>query len=374
MNEITYLDHNATTPIWAAAATAVVEALEVTGNPSSVHGAGRAARRMVEDARDRIAGLFGTDAASIVFTSGGTEANTLALAGSRRRLLVSDIEHASVLGVRADVQRIPVDGDGVVDVEALDALLAAEDEPALVSVMLANNQTGVIQPVSEIAEMAHRHGAKVHCDAVQAAGKIAVDVAALGVDAVSLSAHKLGGPTGVGALIVTDDSIIAPMLRGDGQERGRRAGTENLPGVAGFAMAAMEATDELESFAALAAMRNDMEAALRSHVPGTRVFGCDAGRLANTSCVASPSIGAETQVMALDLADIAVSAGAACSSGKVAPSHVLHAMGIEEDMANKAIRVSLGRSSSVSDVERFVPAWSSLHSEPASETPAALVT
>jgi len=373
MNETTYLDHNATTPVRPTAAAAVVAALDVTGNPSSVHGAGRAARRMVEDARDCIAGLFGAGAASIVFTSGGTEANTLALTGSRRRVLVSDVEHASVLGVRTDVQRIRVDSDGVVDVDALDALLAASDEPALVSVMLANNETGVIQPVAEVAEIAHRYGANVHCDAVQAAGKIAVDVAALGVDAVSLSAHKLGGPTGVGALIVADDSLIAPMLRGGGQERGRRAGTENLPGIAGFAVAAKEAVDELGPFAELAALRDDMEAALRQRVPETRFYGIETERLANTSCFASPSIGAETQVMALDLAGIAVSAGAACSSGKVAPSHVLRAMGADEDTANKAIRVSLGRSSSVSDVERFVATWSALHGEPVSETPAALV-
>ena len=372
MNEILYLDHNATTPIRPASAEAMVEALGVTGNPSSVHGDGRTARRVVEDARDCLAGLFGADAASVVFTSGGTEANALALTGGRR-LLVSDVEHASVLDARGDAERIPVDGDGVVDVEALDEMLAASGEPAVVSVMLANNETGVIQSVPAVVEVARRHGAQVHCDAVQAAAKVDVDVRDLGADAVSLSAHKLGGPKGVGALIVIDDDLGAPMLRGGGQERGRRAGTKNVPGIAGFAAAAADAVGEIGAFAGLAALRDDMEAALREHVPGTRMFGAGSERLANTSCFASPGIAAETQVMALDLAGIAVSAGAACSSGKVAPSHVLRAMGIEEDTADKAIRVSLGRTNTVADIERFVAAWTALHSETASVRPTALV-
>ena len=360
-----YLDYNATAPVRPEAAAAVTAALALTGNPSSVHRFGRAARKCVEDARDQVAALIGTAAADIVFTGGGTEANALALAGAaRKRLLVSAIEHDSVLANAAaldrDTARLPVSRIGIVDLEALDRLLEGRGGETLVSVMLANNETGVIQPVAEVARRAHAAGALVHCDAVQAAGKIAIDVRALGVDLLSLSAHKLGGPQGVGALYVADRVALGASLRGGGQERGRRAGTENVPGIVGFGAAAAAAQRDLAAYARLAEWRDKLEAAVLARSNRTRIAGAEAPRLPNTSCIVLPGIASETQVMALDLAGIAVSAGSACSSGKVRPSHVLAAMGLPPEETAAAIRVSLGWASAASDIDRFVEAWSAM--------------
>ena len=376
MTPAVYLDYNATTPVRPEAAAAVADALGLTGNASSVHRFGRLARRKLEDAREAVAALVGAPAERVVFTSGGTEANNLALAGARRaRCLVSAGEHDSVLNAAAAgvgqgveqgaerwVERIPLGRDGVVDLDALAALLGADPRPALVSVMLANNETGVIQPVARAAETAHRRGALVHCDAVQGAGKIPVDMAALGVDLLSLSAHKLGGPQGVGALIVAEGIELAPLMRGGGQERRHRAGTENLPGIAGFGAAATCALAGLEPMAGLAGLRDRLERRLRARAPEIKIYGAGAPRLSNTSCFGVPGLAAETQVIALDLAGVAVSAGAACSSGKVAPSHVLKAMGASEAEAGCAIRVSLGWDSGAAGIERFLEAWSALYS------------
>ncbi len=368
-----YLDHNATTPVRPEAAAAVAAALDLTGNASSVHRFGRLVRRKLEDAREAVAALIGASAERIVFTSGGTESNNMALSGAGRgRLLVSAGEHDSVLHAAPGAERIPLTRDGVVDVAALAALLARETAPALVSVMLANNETGVIQPVARVAEVAHGRGALVHCDAVQAAGKIPVDMAALGVDLLSLSAHKLGGPQGVGALAVAEGLDLAPLLRGGGQERRYRAGTENIPGIAGFGAAAELARRGLERMAGLARPRDHLERRLRARAPEITIYGAGAARLPNTSCFAVPGLAAETQVIALDLAGIAVSAGSACSSGKVAPSHVLRAMGASEAEAGSAIRVSLGWDSDPADIERFLEAWSALYSRSSAiGTPAA---
>lgn len=365
-----YLDYNATAPVRPEAAAAVAEALGAPGNPSSVHGFGRRARKHVEDARERVAALIGAAPADIVFTSGGTEANALALAGAgRKRLLVSAIEHDSVLAAAAaldpEAPRIPAARDGRVDLGALDGLLAAQGGAALVSVMLANNETGVIQPAAEIARRAHAAGALFHCDAVQAAGKMPIDVQELGADLLSLSAHKLGGPQGVGALYVAEHVALAPLLRGGGQERGRRAGTENVPGIAGFGAAAAAALRDLADMARIAALRDALEAAVlarsnRARRLGVRIAGGEAPRLPNTSCVVLPGVPSETQVMALDLAGVAVSAGSACSSGKVRPSHVLAAMGHSAEDAGAAIRASFGWASAPADVERFVEAWSAM--------------
>ena len=348
-----YLDHNATAPIRPQAAQAVAEAMSVLGNPSSVHGFGRAARRLVEDARDSLAQWLGAEPAGVIFTSGGSEANNLAVSGfGGRRLVVSAIEHPSLRDV-APAASIPVDAQGVVDLAQLERILEEDRRPALVAVMLANNETGVIQPVAEAARIAHRHGALLHCDAVQAAGRIAVDLRALQADSLSLSAHKLGGPPGVGALVLADSGAsLEPLLKGGGQERRRRAGTENVPGIAGFA-AAIEAADNPLS---LAAWRDELEARLAADCPGLVVFGAGADRLPNTSCLALPGLSARTAVMALDLAGVAVSAGAACSSGSVAPSHVLQAMGAGP-LAQSAIRISLGWSSQKSDIDRFIDAF-----------------
>lgn len=362
MKNPVYMDHNATTAIRPEARDAVALALALTGNPSSVHGSGRTARRLVEDARDAVAALVGAEPAWVVFTSGGTEANNLALRVLPKRapILCSAVEHASVLSVMDGIVEIPVDGDGVVDLGALEALLAGEDTPALVSVMLANNETGVLQPVADVAALAHEHGALIHCDAVQAAGKMAIDFRTLGCDLMSLSAHKIGGPSGVGALVVTSgvegDLALIPMLRGGGQERGRRAGTENVPGIAGFGAAARAAREGLTDFARLGRWRERIENRLRQHAD-SRVYGFGAPRLANTSCLTMPGVEAETQVIQLDLAGVAVSAGAACSSGKVEPSRVLAAMGVDANEAATAIRVSLGWNTTEDDADKFVEAW-----------------
>ena len=358
MADPVYLDSNATAPLRPEAAAAMTEALALTGNPSSVHGFGRAARQCLEAAREAVAALVGAAPAQVVLTSGGTEANNLALSGtSRRRLLVSAGEHDSVLQATAGVEIIPLQTDGRLDLAALKRLLGESNEPALVSVMLANNETGVIQPLAEVGALVRQQGALLHCDAIQAAGKIPLDFAGLGADMISLSAHKLGGPQGIGSLILAQGLDLVAAQRGGGQERGRRAGTENLPGAAGFGAAAVAAQRDLAQMAKLANLRDGMERALLAMAPEVRVYGQDVPRLPNTSCFGLDGMAAETQVMALDLAGVAVSAGSACSSGKVRPSHVLTAMGATAAEAGSAIRVSLGWHSKPGDVERLIKAW-----------------
>ena len=358
----TYLDWNATAPLRPEAAAAISAALARCGNPSSVHRWGRAARRCVERSREPIAALLGgVDPSNIIFVSGGTEANHLALRGAGyERVLVSAVEHHSVRDAVAGAETIPVDDDGVVVLGELDRCLAADARPALVSVMLANNETGVIQPVAEIAVIAKKYGALVHCDAVQAAGKIPL-AAAGGADLVSLSAHKLGGPPGIGTLAVAGRPDLSPMFRGGGQERGRRAGTENLPGIAGFAAAAAEAADGMTGYERIRQLRDELEAGIAAVAPDAVVLGAGAPRLPNTSAIAMPGVPAETQVIALDLDGVMVSAGAACSSGKVGPSHVLAAMRVPPKIAASTIRVSLGWSSAEADIAHFLRAWTALY-------------
>ncbi len=333
-----YLDHNATTPIRPAALAAMSEALAFTGNASSVHAWGRRARKAVEDARECVAALVNAKPEEVVFTASGTEANNLALRGvTCATIYASAIEHPSVLKARDDIR--PLD-------EQI-------EEGSLVSMMLANNETGAIQPVAEIAGHVKARNGFMHCDAVQAAGRIPVDFAALGVDLMSLSAHKIGGPQGVGALIVRDGVMLASILKGGGQERSQRAGTENVAGIVGFGVAAAEARDIRD----LAPLRDRIEAAL----PEAVVFAADGARIPNTSCLAMPGVAAETQLMTFDLAGVMVSAGSACSSGKLARSHVLAAMGVADDLADCAIRVSLGWNSTDADVDAFVAAWRALY-------------
>lgn len=358
MSSLAYLDHNATSPLRPEAFDVMVEALRAGGNPSSVHRAGRKARGLVEAARREVAALIGALPAEIVFTSGGTEANNMAMGGSgRKRLLVSAVEHDSVLKAAPTAEIVPVDAHGVVDLAALERLLAASDEPALVSVMFANNETGVMQPVADVVRLARQAGALVHCDAVQGAGKAPVDLHGLGVDYLSLSAHKLGGPIGVGALAVRGGAPFAPDRRGGGQESNRRAGTENVAGIAGFGAAAAAAQTGL----AVDGLRDHLEASLLAVAPGARVFGAGARRLGNTTCLSMPGVKAETQVMALDLAGVCISAGAACSSGKVQRSAVLLAMGVEEAVAETAVRISLGWNSQTEEIERLIAAWRDLY-------------
>jgi cysteine desulfurase len=357
-----YLDWNATAPLRPEAAAAMAEALARTGNPSSVHRHGREAKRALEQARARVAALVNAAPAAIIFTSGGTEANHLALRGlAGRRLIIAAIEHDSVRAAAAEAAFLPVTRDGVVDLGALERMLEADTRPALVSLMLANNETGVIQPVADAARLAHRRGALLHCDAVQGAGKIPVDSRALGADLMTLSAHKIGGPMGVGALVASPDLPLQALQTGGGQERGRRAGTENLPGIIGFGIAAEIAGKSLNDYSRVAAVRDEAERRLLAMAPDAHIFGVNAPRLANTICVSMPNVPASTQVMSLDLADVMVSAGAACSSGKVKRSHVLEAMGVAPTEADCAIRVSLGWSTSADDINRLVDAWVALY-------------
>jgi cysteine desulfurase len=358
----TYLDWNATAPLRPDAAAAIRAALAECGNASSVHRWGRAARQRLERAREQVGGLVGLAGNRIVFVSGGSEANHLALIGAgRERVLASAVEHHSVLNALAVAETIPVDSNGVVDLGRLDDMLAADTRPALVSVMFANNETGVIQPVAEVAQIAHKHDALLHCDAIQAAGKVPLSMHMIGADLLSLSAHKFGGPPGIGALVVGGGIDLTPMIRGGGQERGRRAGSENLPGIAGFAAAAEAAGAGLAEYERVRRLSDNLEAAILDIAPDAVVVGAGVARLPNTSAIAMPGVSAETQVIALDLDGVMVSAGAACSSGKVGPSHVLAAMGMLSEIAGSTIRVSLGWSTTEADVVHFLEAWTRLY-------------
>jgi len=347
-----YLDYNATAPLRDAAFAAMVGALRHTGNPSSVHRAGRQARRLMEEARDCIAGALDAKSAGVIFTSGGTEANNLALAAfPGRRIIASAVEHPSVLKGRVD-HLIPVDRQGVVDLAALESLLTEDPKPALVSVMLANNETGVRQPMDQVVELAHRHGALAHGDAIQALGKGPLSIGE--IDMLSLSAHKIGGPQGVGALLLRDPELdLASLLSGGGQERRHRPGTENVAGIAGFAAAVTDLGDVVAEAARLQCLRDRLEQACQDAIPTLVRFGHKAERLPNTSCVAVPGLLAQTLLMALDLEAVAVSAGSACSSGKLAPSAVLLAMG-EQDLAASAIRISLGWATTEDEISQFI--------------------
>jgi cysteine desulfurase len=372
MPDRVYLDWNATTPLRTEAREAMAAAWDLPGNPSSVHAEGRKARRLVEDARAAVAGAVGALPRNVVFTSGGTEANALALTPGLRlksgpaaqRLLVSAIEHASVLaGGRFKTEAITavsVSGSGLVHLDHLRETLAA-GPPALVSVMLANNETGAVQPIAEVAEIVHAAGGLLHVDAIQALGKIPFDISTLNADLVSVSAHKIGGPKGVGALVWADDvQGLEPLLRGGGQERGHRAGTENVAGIAGFGAAVRAATDALENDAIrLENLRNRLETGLRQP-PGVLIFSRKVRRLPNTTLFTTPGLRAETAVIGFDLAGIAVSSGSACSSGKVQPSHVLEAMGFSRELAQGAVRLSLGWSTCEADIDCCMEAWRKL--------------
>ena len=372
MPDRVYLDWNATTPLRPEAREAMAAAWDLHGNPSSVHEEGRKARRLVEDARAAVASAIGAVSRNVVFTSGGTEANALALTpGLRRgagapvrRLVVSAIEHASVLAggrfAAEAISTVGVSGAGLVRLDRLREALAS-GPPALVSVMLANNETGAIQPTAEAAEIVHAAGSLLHVDAIQALGKIPFNINALNADLMSVSAHKVGGPKGVGALVWAEGvQGLEPLLRGGGQERGHRAGTENVAGIAGFGAAAKAAMGSLENDAIrLETLRNRLESGLRQ-TPGLLIFSDDVQRLPNTTLFTAPGLKAETAVIGFDLAGIAVSSGSACSSGKVQPSHVLEAMGLGRELAQGAVRLSLGWSSCEADIDCCLEAWRKL--------------
>ncbi|MCB4825101.1 cysteine desulfurase family protein [Roseicella aerolata] len=352
------MDANATEPLRPEAKAAVIAALEAGGNPSSVHAAGRAARRRLEEAREAVATRFGARVQDVVFTGGGTEANALAVQGlgRGRRVLAGATEHPAVLAAAPGAGVIPVRPDGTADLEALAALLA-EGGPALVCLMAANNETGVLHPLTPAAALCRAHGAWLHVDAVQAAGRVPVTLAGTGADSLALSGHKLGGPPGAGALLLRPGLELPALIAGGGQERGRRGGTEPLPAIAGLAAAAMAA--EPAAAARLAALRDRIEAGVAALAPEAVIAGAGAPRLPNTSSIILPGIAAETQVIALDLAGIRVSAGAACSSGKVGRSPVLAAMGLGE-AAGCGIRMSLPWNAPEDAAERFLSAWAAM--------------
>jgi cysteine desulfurase len=370
MNQRSYLDYNATAPIRDEVREAVAEALALPGNPSSVHAEGRAARSAVEVAREKVAVLVGARPEDVVFTSGATEANATALTprdGETWRCYVSAVEHPSALGggrfAPGNVTRFPVTADGVADLESLADQLRvsrAAGEKPFVALMMANNETGAIQPVSEAARIVHDAGGVLHTDAVQAAGRIGIDIAALGADLLSLSAHKIGGPKGVGALVLGRDVAVEPLMRGGSQERRRRAGTENVAGIVGFGVAAELALADLAKAGEIASLRDELERGAFALAPGAVVLSASVARLPNTTCLAVPGVKAETLVIGLDLAGVAVSAGSACSSGKVEASHVLGAMGVADELQQGAIRVSLGFGTVNADIYSFLKAFGEL--------------
>lgn len=368
-----YLDHNATTPLRPEARAAMVAALDVTGNASAVHRDGRAARRIVEEARRSVAALVQADPRCVTFTSGGSEAAATLLTPGFvaphgapdpfSRLIVSAVEHSCVLAggrfAAGAISVCPVDGTGRVDLARLADLLAAEGGRALVAVMAANNETGVVQPLAEIAALCRAHGAALVVDAVQALGKMPLDLARLDCDALFVSAHKIGGPQGVGAIVTASEAVhFPPLVRGGGQEGRRRAGTENIVGIAGFgAAAAALVPDMAAELQRLAALRDWLEREIVTISESSRVVGLSAERLPNTSLTVHPGLDGETTVIALDLAGLSVSTGSACASGKIAPSHVLAAMGLSVTEVRSALRVSLGWTTTRVDVERFVTAF-----------------
>jgi cysteine desulfurase len=378
MTERTYLDWNATAPLRPEARVAMIAALDEIGNPSSVHREGRSARRLVEQARERVAALVGAEPRNVIFTSGGTEANMMALTPALEtsqdkkrydRLIVSSIEHASVRGggrfPAHQVEEISATAEGVVDLGALDRRLSEFKwqglPPPLVSIMAANNETGVVQPIKAAAAMVHAGGGMLHVDAIQVVGRIPFNINDMGADLISVSAHKIGGPQGVGALIKRSAALhlAEPMIRGGGQERGSRAGTENVAGIAGFGAAAESATASMAADGErMRFVRDRLEAGLAKGP--TVIFGRNADRLPNTSLFATPGLRAETALINLDLDGFAVSSGSACSSGKVTPSHVLAAMGVSEKLVSGAIRLSIGPSTSENEIDLFLEAWTKL--------------
>lgn len=354
-----YLDYNATAPVRPG----VLAAMEALGglplNPSSVHSAGRHAKKLMEDARITIANALSAFPNEVMFVGSATEANTTVLRGfPDRAILVSAVEHASIAktGALLGAATIPVDSNGIVKLDALEQQLKALGKPALVSVMLANNETGVIQPIAEIARIAHAHGALVHCDAVQALGKVTLDWGLLGVDMLTLCAHKAGGPVGIGALLIRADLPIKPLMVGGKQELGRRAGTDNVPAMVGLGQLVKEVAHCPDAPQWLE-WRQLLENRLMAAAPGAAVFGRDVERLPNTLNISMPGVKSETQLMNLDLAGFAVSAGSACSSGRVAASGTLLAMGVKPELAESALRISWGWATTRAEMEAFAEAW-----------------
>lgn len=368
MKERIYLDYNASAPLRPAAREAMLGVLnlgESALNASSVHYFGRAGRNLLEDSRRSVANLASVPPAQVIFTSGATEANNTVIQHfsrhyPQRRILVSSMEHPSVLRAAPGLVPIPATPQGLVDLGALEALLAQDGGAVLVSVMAVNNETGAIQNVSEISAIARKYGAFVHSDAVQAAGRIPVNPQEMGVDFLTLSSHKIGGPQGAGALVLGLCGETPTLLFGGGQERGARAGTENLPAIAGFGAAARESLERMNHYQALVGWRDRLEREILTITPDAVIHAKNTPRVANTTLFSLPGASSETLLMALDLEGVAISNGAACSSGRVEPSHVLSAMGLGRDLASSALRISLGWATKEADIDRFLSAWATV--------------
>ena len=358
----TYLDYNATAPIRPEAIEAVNKAMSAAHNASAVHAFGREGRKIIEEAREHIAALIGAPATQIIFNSGATEGNNTVLqyfanAYEGEQILVSAIEHPAILEATPNLTHIPVSQGGVLDLNALEKLLS-DTKTSLVSVMMVNNETGIIQPIKEAAALAHKHGALFHCDAVQAAGRIEINMTDLGVDFLTLSAHKMGGPQGVGALALGICGITPTLLYGGGQEKSARAGTENVAGIAGFGAVARTALSDIPRYQShTKALQDKLEAALSN----IKIYGQNEKRVTNTTLFTLPGASSETLLMSLDLDGIAVSNGSACSSGRVEASHVLKAMGAGHDEASGAIRISTGWNSSEQDIDAFLQSWTKIY-------------
>ena len=360
-----YADYNASAPLRPEAKAAMLRALEMTGNPSSVHGEGRKVRAFVEASREAIAGAIGACRDDLAFASGGTEAVAAPLRGALQAtgdavLVASAIEHDAVSSLVTGADVWPTRTDGVVELDWLreeTSKLVRQGYRPLVSLMLVNNETGVIQPVAEAAKIVHAAGGLIHCDAIQALGKIEVSIIDLDVDYLSLSAHKIGGPHGMGAFYVRPGAPFRSVQTGGGQEFGRRAGTENVAGIAGFGAAVEAAVNDIARYQGLAPYRDRMEARLKTVAPTLQVHGGAAPRVAGVSCFGVEGLASETQIMGLDLAGFALSAGSACSSGKVKPSRVLTAMGLSDTAARSSVRASFGWNSAAGEFEALAEAW-----------------
>lgn len=359
-----YLDYNATAPILPTVRDAMAALNGAPLNPSSIHGPGRHAKRLLEDARASIATALSAFPNEVLFVGSGSEANNMVLRAfaPTHRLLVSAVEHASISKTASllGAATVPVDANGLVQLDVLEGMLAQLAQPALISIMLANNETGVIQPIAEIARIARAHGALVHCDAVQALGKIQLDWGLLGVDMLTISGHKAGGPVGAAALLIRNDLPIKPLITGGGQELGRRAGTENVAAIVGFAEA-VKHTIHCPQATQWRAWQQWLETELTAAAPNTKIMGSSAPRLPQTLCITMSGVKAETQLMHFDLAGFAVSAGSACSSGRVVTSHVLTAMGVADAVAETALRISWGWGTTQADIEAIAAAWKSAY-------------
>ena len=357
-----YFDHNATSPLRPEAAAAITAVMGVPSNPSSVHSFGQFAKNHIEKSRRQLAMMIKAKPEEIIFTSGGTEANAMALLRQVPHVITSAIEHVAVLDAVPNAEKIPVDDQGVIQLDALDKVAAAAPKGSLISIMMANNETGVVQPIKDVVALGRSHGHLVHSDAIQALGKIDLNFAELDLDLMSLSAHKIGGPTGVGAIIQREGLSSFPRIHGGGQEKNRRPGTENFLGITGFGAAAEAAQNGVDHLAMLTKLHGQFESMITKEAPDAVIFGAGVNRLPNTTNITMPGRISETQVMSFDIEGIALSAGSACSSGKVKSSHVLEAMSSGRDISS-AIRISSGWTTTKEDFDRLAEIWIKLYKQ-----------